>query len=456
MARWMALLSLSLGAGAPALGVEPGADFERSRTPRGPAPELQAPKPVPVVSPPNEDAGSDYAPDRPVPPGVRFGQARGSVFLRDGRQFTGTLIAHDGQTITLRIANIDTAFRVADVDRLRILAPTAEQYARLRSAIPDTDADSVVRLIQWAAERGEWELAQRELEAVLKTAPDHAKARALLNDVTRQVELQRTTAEAPERPEEPDAPAPEAPRPPVARVPTLTPEQINLIKVYEVDLAASPLVSIPRDVLTRALDAKAGHPLAPATREARDAVFRSSPVQQLELLFKLRAREFYSQVRVQGSPPAMRRFADDVQRPYLLGGCATSECHGGLEAGRLVFASARPSSDATVYTNFYILEQFRTTDGRALINWQDPEQSLFLQMGLPREFSTAKHPPVPRGPSGSDAWRATFRSATDPRFKNVVGWIRAMYQPRPDYGLTYEPIRPFTAPREPAHTDPGR
>lgn len=445
-------LALILACGSPCASLaaswEPG-DFEPSRTPARPvssgAPAQPDPVPIPAVAP-SGDQTTEQSADRPLPADVRLGSTEASLFLRDGRRFTGVLMAHDGRTITLRISGIDTRFAAAEVERVRFVVPAAELFAKLKAAVPENDLDSLVRLITWVAERGELELAARELDMVLLKSPDHVRARTLLSEVSRQLGLRR---QAEPEPVPENLPEPEAAQPATsaARVPTLSPEQVNLIKVYEIDLTASPTVSIPREVMVRALEAKAGHPLAPATREARDAVLRASPVQQLDLLFRLRAREFYPDVRVHGSPQVLRRFADEVHRPILLGGCATSECHGGTEAGRLMFATHRPSSDATVYTNFYILENYRTADGRALINWQEPDQSVFLQMGLPREFATAKHPPVPRGPGGADLWKPVVRSASEQRFKNAAAWVRAMIQPRPDYGLRYEPLRPLTPPQ---------
>ncbi|HZW07408.1 MAG TPA: hypothetical protein VFF65_09805, partial [Phycisphaerales bacterium] len=156
------------------------------------------------------------------------------------------------------------------------------------------------------------------------------------------------------------------------------------------------------------------------------------------------ARDYYDKVRIVDQPEPMRRFRDDVQRVTLLSGCATSQCHGGRDAGRLVLSTYRPSNDLTLYTNYYILTSYRTADGRSLIDWEQPEQSLLLQYALPREFARSRHPQVLR--DGKDVWRPALTGPEDVRARGITDWVRSAYRPRPDYTLDYTPFRPFTPP----------
>jgi hypothetical protein len=96
-------------------------------------------------------------------------------------------------------------------------------------------------------------------------------------------------------------------------------------------------------------------------------------------------------------------------------------------------------------------------DGRRtvpLINYAEPASSPLLQMGLPRDESTIKHPELPASMAGR--WRPVFRSPDDERFRRAVEWIRSMYGAkdgkRPEYPVTYEPPQP----RTPAATPPSR
>jgi hypothetical protein len=409
-----------------------------------------SPPPPPVPAP---------GPVSSSPTGSIAGEEREAlIVLDDGQRLEGVLVEDTTTQVTLRIGDIATPIPRERIQRVTVLPPVIERYRDLRAAMTDDDADGLVSLADWLVRRRRLDLALQEMEALLIRRPDFEPARQMRDLVAQQIMLR-------DRRTPPSLPAGPAPGQPSIQsdagtaaapaVPLLSAEQINLIKVFELDLANPPSLSIPRPVMERALERYAGNPLIPASREGREAILRQGPVEQLDLLFRLRAREFYGSVRVQGQPESIRRFKDDVHATFLINACATSACHGGLEAGRLVLANRRPQSDPTVYTNLLILERFRTSDGRPLIDWDQPERSVLLHMGLPREDSLARHPVVPRAGTTSDAWRPTFRSTDDLRFQEIVRWMKSMYQPRPDSGMDYTPVRPFTPPAPAAPGQPA-
>ena len=138
------------------------------------------------------------------------------------------------------------------------------------------------------------------------------------------------------------------------------------------------------------------------------------------------------------------------------GSCASANCHGGQEAGRLYLSNKRTNTDATVYTNFYIADQFTLRDGTPLINYEEPAESPLLQMALPREISRRPHPNVGRS-EGRRGWRSFFRDEDDLRFRRAVEWIKSMYSPHPDYPIGYEPpISESAARLDPDDTMPER
>lgn len=459
LAPRMLALALAPLLNVPLLAAEPGVS-EPSRTPSVPvSPAEPSPPATPSTAPTLPPSAQQPTPAGPLPttdPDLstppEMGVSRATLYLLDGRQFTGIIIeapadpAQPGARYILRISGIDTTFPAKDVERARYLEPASVQYQRLRSQIQPGDTESLFKLAEWLIAKGEFDLARKELDVL--PAPDAATARAkaLRADLDRQAALRAGSAPDTEphpSPLPPDDAEP-APKSAAARVPVLSPEQVNLIKVYELNLALAPSVLISRDTMKRVLDANAGHPLVPASPEARELILRSSPLAQLELIFKLRARDFYREVKVQSPVETIRRFSDDVLRSLVLSGCATSQCHGGEEAGRLIFATRRPNSDPTVYTNLLIVDRFRTATGQPLINWDKPESSILLQMALPRDVAVVDHPVVPMGEAGADAWRPLLRSPADQRFKDVAAWIRSMYHPHPEYPVEYTPLRPFT------------
>ncbi len=418
------------------------------------APSTAPPSATPPVAP------APKPPEKPVEPEV-------VVVMNDGRRFSGFLIEKNPLEIIIRVASIRTVLKAESVDRLEILPPLLERYKELRKAIDDHDADQLLRLVEWLVARREFDIALVELDGLLKRQPTHGATIRARQNLLRQIELRdKATPSKPAVPSAPGSPAaPEVAPPPAStpepdapggfeNFPYLPPEDINLIKVFEIDLAKPPRIDMPREVMTTLLDRYAGHPALPSSREGRDGVYRLSSREQLDLLFRVRARDLYAQVRVLDQPETMRAFREDIQRGWLTASCATSACHGGADAGRLVLANRKPAADPALYTNFYILSKFKLTDGTPLIDTQNPDRSALLQMGLPREGASPRHPAVLRSlktepgaePQGRDAWTPVFRGRDDRRFTQAVDWIKSLHQPRPDYTLRYAPARPFEAP----------
>ena len=395
-----------------------------------------APRPEPPPTPPSEPA---------PPPQAEPGLDEAVLVLRDGQRITGILVGRTPETITLRIAGIDTTFPATSVERFQVLPPVLERYQEMRAAIDPTDLQQMLRLVEWLRARERFDLALAEVDRALAVTPGNpeaARARAL---IVGQMELAAKAGkgrkDGPPAEAEPDQP--EAPAAPRRDFPLLTPEQINLIKVFEVDLKDPPNLLVPRDAVGRLMTQHAGDPLIPSTAEGRDAMYRASPATILDIMFRLQARDLYPRVQVIGQPRSMRMFRDDVNRTWLVNACATARCHGGEEAGRLQLASRRPASDKTVYTNFLIVDRYRLPSGMGLVNYEDPVRSPLLQAGLPRRDALYPHPVVP-GPGGrGDLWRPVFPQGTrDSKYQQAMDWIRAMYRPRPEYPVEYTPPGP--------------
>ncbi|MDP1662141.1 MAG: hypothetical protein Q8L55_09525 [Phycisphaerales bacterium] len=408
---------------------------------------LVQPTPQPQAVPPGPSAPAmaepPAEPARPVRVDVN---PEIILYLKDGSVFQGLLVKQDDKVCVIEIAGVPVTFAADRIDHVRTLAPVLERYRELRTATPETDIDQRITLIRWLADRKQVELALAEAELLLTKNPKHFGATRLAGDLRTRYELLVKPAipagDEADRPEPAAAPGDERITP--REFPFLTEAQVALMKVFEVDLAARPRVIFPRDAAARMLEEYASSPLVPASREGKDAILRQDPLETVGLMFRLRARSYYETVHVVDQPEPMRRFRDDVQRVTLMGGCATSQCHGGRDAGRLVLSTYRPHTDITLYTNYYILNNFRTADGQPLIDWNKPEQSLLLQLALPRELSRFRHPSVIS--EGKEVWRAPLTGPDDRRAAGIVDWIKSAYRPRPDYSLDYTPFRPFTPP----------
>jgi hypothetical protein len=425
-----------------------------ARAPEQPAPQTPA-SPAPASAP-------AAAPE----------QLREAVLhLQDGRVFSGLLLSQDDKQSVLEIAGVPTTFKAGEIERTRVLRPILERYQEMRAAVPAEDLDQRMSLINWLVERRQLDLAVLEAEVLVAKNPKSSAARRLLDDLAaRQAAKDRPKPAQAKPAADPDAPAAatspttaddpapapsDSDQPPLATVfPLLNAKQINLIRVFEVDLASNPppRVIVPKDAVKELIETYTASPLIPADRAAREAIVRQDPILTLDLIYRLRARDFYDKVQILDQPESLRRFRDDVHRVLILNSCATSDCHGGTSAGRLVFSTFRANSDPTVYTNFYLLQQYRTASGEPLLNYEHPERSLLLQYALPRDIARARHPVVP--PNSPDAgkrdqWRPALQGPGDRRLEAAVDWIKSLYRPRPNYELEYEPFRPLTPPPAP-------
>lgn len=464
--RWSApLLAVVIGAGAgPAVA-------------RACADDPPASAPAPASVSPAQPAGKPT--EAPAPPAAKPAELpEVTVYLKTGQRINGLLVSVGSDEVVVRVAGISTRLPMDSIQRYDVLPPIMERYQELRKSI-GSDPENIVRLAQWLQSREQYALALSEIERALAQDATNGEALRLKRIIEQQLILQARGVDRAAGEPGKDKPAPESANPPRPRptdFPLLSREDINLIKVYEIDLAAHPRVVIPREIAKRMLESRAGNPLIPITREGREAILRRPPLEILDLMFKLQAREFYKDVEVIDLPASIRAFRDDVQRTWLMS-CATNQCHGGLDAGRLVLYNRSPNSDQAVFTNLLILERFRTRIGAdaepasasgerrgpfgvPLIDWDRPERSPLLQLGLPREDSLFPHPVVPRdGPQGprtggGDVWKPEFHSADDRLFKKAVAWIQSMYRPRPSYPIDYTPLRPFEP--EPPPVSGGR
>jgi len=411
-------------------------------TTRSIALEPQTDDEVPV-STPGEPAGSDPAqidagaPENPILSRARVlrrdpvvgDQIR--VVYADGRIIEGVLVRQLEGLLTMRIAGAEVQVEVKPADRIEVLESVEDRYRTVRASIPDTDSERILALAVWLQRQQMYEFALAETEHVLEREPTNAEALRLKRTLLPQLELQQRQRESARNP------APKVTRD-VARplkpdeFPILTPEQINLIRVYELDLKDPPRLVIPRETISKLLERYAGHPLIPTTKQGRDAFYRREPVEVLDVMFRVQARELYPEVQVMTNPRSMDVFRDRVHATWLVNSAATTQCHGGSKAGRFVLLNRRPTSPAAVYTNFLIIDRFTMSDGTPLIDWAEPENSPLLHLGLPPSDSLFPHPKV-------EGWQPVFTSRDSRRFKQAVEWIKMMYRPRPEYPIEYDP-----------------
>lgn len=369
------------------------------------------------------------------------------ITLKSGRTITGELIREDSRTVVIGIEGIETTFQRNNVANVVVLPPVRERFEQLRATIAESDIDARLALVEWLRARKAYTLALKELESILIVEPGNPHAKLLH---TWLAEYDKLSEREPGKAENNDETSPEDPSEPTNgdkpreyqiqrnKLPTLDDEQLNMMRVYEIDLRNPPRMVIQDEDM---LELMRRNPDAfSPNQDEREAVLDLPEVEKLKLLFSLKARDLYPKVRLLENPDSLERFKDQVHhgRGWLVNACASTRCHGGVDAGSFKLINDRPNTDETAFTNLYIIENTKLKNGLPLIDYSAPERSPLLQMAMNPSNSLLPHPEIPRGYPGT-GYRPIFRHTRDRKYQQAMDWIRSMYQPRPEYGFEYPP-----------------
>lgn len=226
----------------------------------------------------------------------------------------------------------------------------------------------------------------------------------------------------------------------------LTADEVNLIRVYEIDFQDAPALRVPPEGIRQLILRYGSSSLIPATTEDRNTLYRKPAIDIARLMFDLKARDLYKYIEVQEDPASLARFRTRVHNSWMIPNCATSRCHGGLQAGEFFLYTGQATDTRIRYTNLMTLLKFEV-DGRPVVNFASPSDSLLIQYAMPRHMARYPHPDV-------KGWTPVFRNGTPQLLTDTVEWIRGMYQPRPDYPIDYKAPK-LNAPDKPVRTIDG-
>jgi hypothetical protein len=353
------------------------------------------------------------------------------VTTSDGRTLAGELVSQDEVTVTLIISGIKTPIPRRSIQSVEIKPDPEEQYRQMRAELDDDDLDGRYRLAYQMYEKKWFALALTELDSLQQAFPESQKAASLASVVQSRLEREQQQQSPP-----PGRPAKDAPPKQDPSTPTeapglddrLTEEQVNLIRVYEIDLDTEPRITIPPKTIDKLFETYASDDRLVKDRRA---FIRLSGIEQLEKLFELQARELYGEVIIRQDSPAIKEFRSKMHQRYVLNYCAATACHGDASPGGLFLFRVQANSDTTVYTNFYILSSLQNAEG-LVIDRDTPRRSLLLQYGLNRQAASTPHPEV-------TGWKSQFNNEDDARFQTYTDIIGQLYQPTPEYGISYTP-----------------
>ncbi len=354
----------------------------------------------------------------------------GVVVLNGGQKRVGVIIEDTFDHVIVDIDGIRTKLVRETVDHV-ILRPTFEQqYENYRSSA--RTPRQRFQLCQWLVDEHRYTLASKELAELIREHPD-AESIQLLKIVEAQLKLNRgAQTTKPEAPSD-DGGSGDSDRAVLpARIVTF--DDVNLMRVFEIDFDHAPQVSVDPATIRTMIELYGTSRVIPASERERRALYRADSIEIVEVLFTLKARELYPQVKVITEPYALNLFRRRVHNAWLLNSCATARCHGGVEAGRFFLHRRRHKDERVRYTNLLILERLEVDPDWPLVNYDEPMMSLIVQYGLPRNLARQPHPDV-------SGWKPVFGRGGQRMLRDTVTWIESMMQPRPQYPVDYEPPR---------------
>lgn len=375
----------------------------------------------------------------------------GTLSLKDGRTIVGEVISDDDKGVTLRIAGVPAAFPRADINSLTLNQTIQEQYTDRRAKIADDDLERRYGLTYWLYEHKAYDLAQRELADMLKRFPNDESVRRLQNSVEQKIKLLDEQAKAPKP--APGQPAPAAggtkpvprPKPGAAvassKVPVLNDEQVNVIRVYEIEPDNRPRIEVPADVIDMLFREYGSSDAVPRGTQERVNFRRAPGYEQLRVIFNAKARDLYPMVRVLDDPQPLVDYRQ-IQTRYVLNYCGAVQCHGGENAKKFVLARDDRSADRLLYTNYYILLNWQDETGY-MLDLDQPDKSYLLQYGLAPDQAATPHRAV-RG------YEPFFRNTEHAVYQGTRKWIAGLVRPRQKYPIDYELPTGLKAPEKPA------
>lgn len=345
-----------------------------------------------------------------------------------GDIYAGELVRQTSAVVVINVGGIDASFAQSDIVEFKIVDTPEQVYKEQRRALTDDDLIGRLELARRMVDLRALEIAEQELTSLNRDFPDTPavldelsllQARMKLNNSSRP-RVFATDAEPRQTRDRMGA---------TDAQPFLTPEQINLLKVYEIDLGSKPRVSIPSETIDSFFQKYSDHRDVPRGRKDRSDFKRLPGYEQLDLFFRVQARDFYDQVEVRQEPEPLAKFRRIVNPNYLARYFAPMFGQGQIEGLHLF--NQRPEEEDEAYTNFYLLSEF-TYDDKPMLDRLNPEQSLLLQWGLAREAARFPAPEM-------DDWRPLFKTMDDPDFRRYAEWIGSLFTPSPDYGIEYPP-----------------
>jgi len=369
------------------------------------------------------------------------------VHYHDGRSLEGEIVDEPPGAIRFKDSSgITITIQRDDIKKIEYRKSPLEAYRDRKAALDADDERGLFQAIHELYKAGYVKQAKAEVAAARETFPESRRLMALAKEIDDTLagdaapdagegdDPQPDAGDGNDEGDRGDAAAAATQGP---KIPAISEADMHLIRLWELpsDLSKAspkPRVRVPRDTLREVFREYADNPLTPKGRTDQNNMLRAPGWEQLNLLFKLSAREFYKDVEVLQDPEPLREFRR-INARYINDWFIERFGDGSIE-GLALHRNVNTRMDRALYTNFYILSEWQDAQGRRMIDRASPSDSLLLQWGL--DPTIAKYP-APRK-SGAGRFVPFFpRGVDDPQFKAMAEWIGSLYRD-PDYGVETE------------------
>jgi len=358
---------------------------------------------------------------------------QGMVLTKDHHTFIGEIdeTTEPGHVDVNSTSQGKISLDSRNVEKVTYFNTPAEEFNGRLSALDRKDVAARLDLANFAIAHNMYPQARELLVAALALEPGNRNATDLLHKVDEQIK-----ASQPET--KPVAPAPDLPpvRPGLVRARrTLTPDEINFIRQTEwTENDQDIKVQVAAEARKGAIDLG----LIDA-----NAISRMTPADIGWEIIKHGPPGLRKDVKVASDPGSLASYRK-VHR-LIINTCATGACHNTEKGGKFFLFTER-QDDATILSDYLILQQFSTTINgveHEMIDRLHPEGSLLTQFALPPALADLPHPKA-----------AGYLAPTKAPFalNQIKQWIADLPAVAPSYNidLSVPPPKPEGAATRPA------
>jgi len=351
------------------------------------------------------------------------------IKLKNGETIVGEVVEQTPEGIKVKRALATVFYPKSQIVSIEALYDLKEDYASRLAKLKKDDFKSQLDLGRWALENKLHAEAVKHLEVAVKIKSSE-RAKLLLRQAKSKLAADQNASAEPVAGGTSDSDGGASSKINIKSM--ISDKDIQRIRLCELSEKDRVNVELRNDVVKRYLEQVRGQD--DFERKGADAAFRRHPASwQAKYIIEHVGVDdpLKDDIIVKTDPSSMKEFRTGVWR-WISASCATSTCHGAVKGkGKLKLWNVAGRNDNVDYTNFLILDSFRTKKGLQVIRRDGPKESLLLQFCLPDAQAKHRHP---------KKINPAFSSKNAVGYKQTEAWILSLKRPlHPNYNITSNP-----------------